>query len=221
MVYCCVPYCRSSSRNKEGVSFHQFPSNSDLFKQWLQVISRDNFTINDKSPSSVVCSKHFKQEDFIPGLKLRKLVSNAVPSIFENYPSYKIPALKSRRQLIRNDADEQINNRKRPHSVETKCNNKRQKLVKDKNSLTETPETSINDIIDHEAEKSSEDKSGKISSSTAMKANFYGNVINKNRRDIRLLRSKLWKKDNQLNKLKNELESVQQKLKYYESNIHH
>lgn len=221
MVYCCVPYCRSSSRNKEGVSFHQFPSNSDLFKQWLQVISRDNFTINDKSPSSVVCSKHFKQEDFIPGLKLRKLVSNAVPSIFENYPSYKIPALKSRRQLIRNDADAEINNRKRPHSVETKCNNKRQKLVKDKNSVTEIQETSINDILDHEAEKSSEDKSGKISSSTAIKPNFYGDIINKNRRDIRLLRSKLWKKENQLNKLKNELESVQQKLKYYESNIHH
>ena len=103
MINCCVPYCCSSSSYKKDkdVSFYEFPFDSDLCAKWLENILRKDFVIHDKSSSSVVCNKNFKEEDYVPGLKVRRLAKNAVPSVFDKYPAYMIPKKsKTRRKLI-------------------------------------------------------------------------------------------------------------------------
>lgn len=56
---------------------------------------------NDRS---VVCSLHFKPEDYREGLKLRRLKPDAVPSIFPGYPTYLQPAPKKERRPLKRKA---------------------------------------------------------------------------------------------------------------------
>ena len=101
MVNCCVPLCSSAKGRKSGVgvSFHELPSDTQLREEWLKRISRDDFTPSD---FSVVCSKHFKQDDYKPGLKKRLLKKGASPSVFLEYPTYLQPKDKGeRRKLVR------------------------------------------------------------------------------------------------------------------------
>lgn len=100
MVYCCVPYCKSSSRRKgeDKISFHEFPSNINLREKWIKNISRDFIVIvKDKS---VVCNKHFTAEDYVPGKKCRYLKKDACPAVFPSYPDYKIPNIVTKRRTI-------------------------------------------------------------------------------------------------------------------------
>ena len=79
--YCCVPSC------KETGGF-QFPTDPLLRKTWCIAVRREtkNKKLWTPSKHSVVCKKHFKEEDFAksPIERLRRdLVKGAVPSIFE------------------------------------------------------------------------------------------------------------------------------------------
>ncbi|KAH9368597.1 hypothetical protein HPB48_004052 [Haemaphysalis longicornis] len=101
MPYCCVPRCKSWSGRKEtGVSFHEIPSDQELREKWLKVISRDNWTPNSTSCYSTVCSRHFVPSDYKEGCSTRRLKKGAVPSVFQEYPSY----LQPRKQIERSDA---------------------------------------------------------------------------------------------------------------------
>ncbi|KAH7940880.1 hypothetical protein HPB49_007399 [Dermacentor silvarum] len=92
MPYCCVPRCKSSSKQRTpGISFHEIPSDPELRAKWLKVISRDDWTPNTTSCYSTVCCRHFGSFDFKEGCKIRKLKKDAVPSIFEEYPAYLQP----------------------------------------------------------------------------------------------------------------------------------
>ena len=82
MVHCCVPLCKSNYRKNPELSYHEFPANNDMKSAWLKAISRKNFQPNDKSNSSRVCSKHFKEDDYIPNTKYRLLKRASIPSIF-------------------------------------------------------------------------------------------------------------------------------------------
>ncbi|KAH6939989.1 hypothetical protein HPB50_023869 [Hyalomma asiaticum] len=98
MPYCCVPRCKSSSKQRTpGISFHEIPSDPELRAKWLKVISRDDWTSNTTSCYSTVCSRHFGSSDFKEGCKIRKLKKDAVPSIFEEYPPYLQPPKKRER----------------------------------------------------------------------------------------------------------------------------
>ncbi|KAH6938940.1 hypothetical protein HPB50_015051 [Hyalomma asiaticum] len=98
MPYCCVPRCKSSSKQRTpGISFHEIPSDPELRAKWLKVISRDDWTPNTTSCYSTVCSRHFGSSDFKEGSKIRKLKKDAVPSIFEEYPPYLQPPKKRER----------------------------------------------------------------------------------------------------------------------------
>ncbi|GAB6027020.1 hypothetical protein CHUAL_013749 [Chamberlinius hualienensis] len=82
MVNCCVPYCKSESgkKNTLSVSFHDFPLASEtLSMQWINNISRQDWKPSD---TSKVCSLHFLPTDYKCGGKLKRLLPNAVPSVF-------------------------------------------------------------------------------------------------------------------------------------------
>ncbi|KAG0445416.1 hypothetical protein HPB47_015514, partial [Ixodes persulcatus] len=86
-----VPNCCSNAKKKiPGLSFHDIPADEELSKKWILVIRRDNWTPNTTSNYSKVCSKHFKETDFLKG-KYRRLKKGAVPSVFECYPLHLQP----------------------------------------------------------------------------------------------------------------------------------
>ncbi|KAL7306234.1 hypothetical protein TKK_0001671 [Trichogramma kaykai] len=59
MVRTCF-ICRSSQENQDpNRSFHQFPSDKDVKKQWLDAIDRQ-----DLPKYAVICSDHFTEKDF-------------------------------------------------------------------------------------------------------------------------------------------------------------
>nr|XP_050032240.1 uncharacterized protein LOC126528390 [Dermacentor andersoni] len=91
MAYCCVPLCKSDEKKKTAaLSFHEIPADTDARARWLGAIRRDKWSPNTTSCYTKVCSRHFKEEDFIEG-KRRRLKKGAVPSVFEEYPSHLQP----------------------------------------------------------------------------------------------------------------------------------
>ncbi|XP_034061864.1 uncharacterized protein LOC117539709 [Gymnodraco acuticeps] len=81
--HCCVPLCTASAKFNGVLSFHGFPTELELRRQWLVKIRRDNFTI---SSHSKVCSRHFATDQLIEPKTLdgrRRLVKGAVPTLFE------------------------------------------------------------------------------------------------------------------------------------------
>ncbi|KAH7940974.1 hypothetical protein HPB49_008545 [Dermacentor silvarum] len=73
---------------------------SELVAKWLKNISRENLVVNDKSASTVVCSRHFLSTDYVPGCRIRKLLPGVVPTVFDEYPSYLVPSAKKPRKEI-------------------------------------------------------------------------------------------------------------------------
>lgn len=108
---CAVFGCDTGYDGREtdhSVTLHSFPlKDAELCKSWVIALARVNFV---PTKNSRVCSKHFKQSDFVEysedsnvtrhkeavladtdgkkKLKLRRLRADAVPSVFENMPSY-------------------------------------------------------------------------------------------------------------------------------------
>lgn len=80
--YCCVPFCRMSSRFNSVISFHSFPLDDETRKKWLRNVGREDFNV---SPNTRVCSRHFKSDDLIepstPAAR-RLLKKGAVPTLF-------------------------------------------------------------------------------------------------------------------------------------------
>lgn len=112
MAYCCVPLCRSHSKSKlPGISFHEIPADETLRQQWIKAIRRDDWEPNTNSNYSRVCSRHFRQTEFIEG-KRRRLKKGAVPSVFPEYPAYLRP------QPLKERSSENIRKRSTPQSTD-------------------------------------------------------------------------------------------------------
>lgn len=84
--YCCVPDCNNRRNKNPSLSFHSFPGDKNISKQWIHKVRRDvgpNF--NPFSKDTKVCSEHFIQSDYrlTFGGKGRFLKSDAVPSLFK------------------------------------------------------------------------------------------------------------------------------------------
>lgn len=87
--HCCVPFCSASAKFNGILSFHGFPTHSDLRRQWLVNISRDHFTITSHIR---VCCRHFASDQLIESTTLdgrRWLIKGAVPTLFE-WNGYKV-----------------------------------------------------------------------------------------------------------------------------------
>lgn len=83
MVSCSVINCKNNSNiNKkiDGITFHRFPRNKHRCKQWIVAVNRENKW--SPSISSVVCSDHFKLDNFyVTENGLRRLSNDALPTI--------------------------------------------------------------------------------------------------------------------------------------------
>ena len=103
MVYCFAVECQNDSRKTKGISYHQFPKDRMVCKEWLAKISRENAKI---TKDSVVCSEHFTPDCFQRNLKAElmgtksktRLKPGAVPTIFSHRPPPKKPRLSSEKR---------------------------------------------------------------------------------------------------------------------------
>ena len=101
---CCIPHCTVTGyvvENGKKVTFHSLPKNNEALKKWLVNIRRDTGTNFCISKYTKVCSRHFRDEDFLITAKGRKFLKNgAVPTKFTW-----TKANKPRRVLQRNSSN--------------------------------------------------------------------------------------------------------------------
>lgn len=82
--HCCVPKCTSTSSKQPYLSFHSFPSDGEIKKQWIHAIRRDEgqyFTV--LRGSTYVCSQHFAESDYSKATGRKRLKCGVIPSRFE------------------------------------------------------------------------------------------------------------------------------------------
>lgn len=84
----CTKRCTAQTRTS-GVTFHRFPKESDLRKEWVKALRRKAFF---PSSSSRICSLHFLPEDFDRTGQTVRLRDGVVPSVF----SFSTPPKKRR-----------------------------------------------------------------------------------------------------------------------------
>ncbi|CAH0400881.1 unnamed protein product [Chilo suppressalis] len=78
MPSCLFKHCKNSSqtqKKEDGISFHRFPTDIDLYAEWLSIV-RKSRKDNSWRPSKfcVVCSSHFRDEDVYFTDKGRRLL---------------------------------------------------------------------------------------------------------------------------------------------------
>ncbi|XP_075893574.1 THAP domain-containing protein 2-like [Nelusetta ayraudi] len=102
----CAAYSCANRRTVEnrarGITFHKFPKDKVLRKQWEVALRRDKFTASD---SSVLCSEHFKEADFDRTGQIVRLKDGVIPSIF-HFPDHLQRVEKSRSTSASRKAEE-------------------------------------------------------------------------------------------------------------------
>ncbi|CAH0400607.1 unnamed protein product [Chilo suppressalis] len=94
MVYiCCVENCKKEADPGSAITFHKFPRNLKERQKWIDVVP------GKVTLTSVICSLHFKLDDFSQNVSKRYLKRHAVPSIFPGM----IP--KERKYLVVNQGE--------------------------------------------------------------------------------------------------------------------
>ncbi|KAK0134545.1 DNA transposase THAP9 [Merluccius polli] len=73
---------RSSDTRTRGITFHKFPSDAGLRRQWEAATRREGFVATE---SSKLCSAHFRADDFDRTGQTVRLRDGATPSVF-NFP---------------------------------------------------------------------------------------------------------------------------------------
>ena len=84
---CVVAGCSKTTKD-DGVSLHLFPRGENVRRMWIAKVKLTRAKWSGPSESSVMCSAHFKEDDFDSGLhsqfaiaRKRTLKSSAVPTI--------------------------------------------------------------------------------------------------------------------------------------------
>ncbi|KAM3850216.1 THAP domain-containing protein 6-like [Diretmus argenteus] len=75
---------RSLGSRSRGITFHMFPKEKELRRQWEVALKRESFSASD---SSVICSEHFKLEDFDRTGQTVRIRDGTKPSVF-NLPTH-------------------------------------------------------------------------------------------------------------------------------------
>ncbi|XP_029690930.1 THAP domain-containing protein 6-like [Takifugu rubripes] len=80
--HCAAYSCtnrRTTGSRARGITFHRFPKDKDKRKKWELALRREGFTATE---SSVICSQHFKQDDFDRTGQVVRLKDGVIPSLF-------------------------------------------------------------------------------------------------------------------------------------------
>ncbi|XP_038157634.1 THAP domain-containing protein 11-like isoform X3 [Cyprinodon tularosa] len=85
--FCAAYGCsnrRSVKTRASGITFHTFPKNGKMRKLWELALRRDSFVATDRT---LLCSEHFRSEDFDRTGQTVRLKDGVVPKIF-NFPAH-------------------------------------------------------------------------------------------------------------------------------------
>ncbi|XP_059364611.1 THAP domain-containing protein 2-like [Carassius carassius] len=85
--FCAAYGCtnaRSLQTRTRGITFHKFPKCSERRRQWERALRREGFVANDRT---LLCSEHFRNEDFDRTGQTVRFKAGAVPSVF-NFPAH-------------------------------------------------------------------------------------------------------------------------------------
>ncbi|XP_061569578.1 THAP domain-containing protein 6-like, partial [Cololabis saira] len=85
--FCAAYGCnnqRSLQTRSRGITFHKFPTNESLRRQWEVALRREGFTATKHTK---LCSEHFKPYHFDRTGQIVRLRDGAIPSLF-NFPSH-------------------------------------------------------------------------------------------------------------------------------------
>uniref|UniRef100_A0A672FHX5 THAP-type domain-containing protein n=1 Tax=Salarias fasciatus TaxID=181472 RepID=A0A672FHX5_SALFA len=85
--YCVAYGCfnlRTVETRARGITFHRFPKDAARRRQWEDTLRRDGFSA---SARAVICSEHFRAQDFDRLGQTVRLRDGVVPSIF-NFPAH-------------------------------------------------------------------------------------------------------------------------------------
>ncbi|GBN71779.1 hypothetical protein AVEN_147050-1 [Araneus ventricosus] len=94
MMNCALPLCRNDSRKSNGESFHPFPKDENLCKQWLFNCKRLDH-VNTKYAR--VCSDHFHSDDYEDDMR-NKLLGLPQRRILKNTEQNAVPYTRTRDQ---------------------------------------------------------------------------------------------------------------------------
>ncbi|XP_051571530.1 THAP domain-containing protein 6-like [Myxocyprinus asiaticus] len=75
---------RTIQTRSRGITFHRFPKEKQLRRQWEVALRREAFSASE---SSVLCSEHFKPEDFDRTGQTVRMRDGAKPSVF-SFPTH-------------------------------------------------------------------------------------------------------------------------------------
>ncbi|XP_037553755.1 THAP domain-containing protein 6-like [Nematolebias whitei] len=106
-VFCSGYGCnnrRSIETRSRGITFHKFPSNTELRRQWEVAIRREGFVATE---ASKLCSEHFKPEDFDRTGQIVRLREGVSPSVF-NFTSHLQRSVATRNTRTSRTAEENL-----------------------------------------------------------------------------------------------------------------
>ncbi|XP_058468913.1 THAP domain-containing protein 6-like [Solea solea] len=93
----CAAYGCSNRRclktRTRGITFHLFPKTRERRRKWELALRRDSFAASDRT---LLCSEHFRSEDFDRTGQTVRLKDGVVPSIFD-FPAHLQKSVATRR----------------------------------------------------------------------------------------------------------------------------
>ncbi|KAL2079904.1 hypothetical protein ACEWY4_023697 [Coilia grayii] len=97
----CIAWNCKHRRNQEtkslGITFHKFPKAKDVRKKWEAALLKKDFTA---SRSSMLCNKHFREEDIDRTGQTVRIRDGAIPSVFD-FPAHLQKLAKKRALALR------------------------------------------------------------------------------------------------------------------------
>ncbi|XP_072239171.1 THAP domain-containing protein 6-like isoform X2 [Leuresthes tenuis] len=105
--FCAAYGCsneRSTQTRARGITFHRFPKDSSLKRQWQRAVRRKGFVATERS---LLCSEHFVPEDFDRTGQIVRLRQGVKPSVF-NFPGHVRKKVSSRTTQASRKAEESL-----------------------------------------------------------------------------------------------------------------
>ncbi|XP_051263350.1 THAP domain-containing protein 6 isoform X2 [Dicentrarchus labrax] len=105
--FCAAYGCsheRSIQTRSRGITFHRFPKDNSLKRQWELAVKREGFVAAERS---LLCSEHFKPDDFDRTGQIVRLRHGVKPSVF-NFPSHLQKQVPSRTTKASRTAEESL-----------------------------------------------------------------------------------------------------------------